>query len=62
MAEYKMIRNIDRIRPDLLMALQSNNNKTYVNVYYNTALVNTGVTTLTHETIKDKIKETMKEM
>ena len=57
-----MIRNIDRIRPDVLMALQSNNNTTYVQVYYNTALVHTGVTTLTYEVIKDKISEIMKEM
>lgn len=59
-----MIRNIDRIRPDVIMALQSNNNKTYVNVYYNTALalVHIKVTTSTYEPIKNKITEIMKEM
>ena len=57
-----MMRNIDRIRPDVLAALQTNNNKTYVQVYFNTALVRTGVTTSTLEITKDKISEIMKEM
>mgnify|MGYP003347960296 CR=1 FL=1 len=59
-----MMHKIGRIRPDVIMALQSNNNKTYVNVYYNTALalVHIKVTTSTYEPIKNKMSEIMKEM